>query len=83
MAGRLSSGHIGVVLPDTPHDGAAVVAERLRQLVRNDLGFGSFPDASIVFANPASPASPTELLRDAYSRFLDERRLIPGRTPPN
>jgi hypothetical protein len=86
MAGRLSSGHIGVVLPDTPHDGATVVAERLRQLVKGDPGFGSFPDASIVFANPTSSGSTgiergESQFRDAYSRMLGNGRLVPG--PPN
>jgi GGDEF domain-containing protein len=79
MAGTLSSGHIGVVLPDTPADGAGVVAERLRRLVTTDPGFGPFPQASVVFANSSSDLSAAESqLRDAYARVLGDVRLMPG-----
>jgi hypothetical protein len=82
MAGTLSSGHIGVVLPDTAPEGAGVVAERLRQLLTGNLGFASFPEASVVFANPAAELSTAETqLRDAYARVLGDVRLMPG--PPN
>lgn len=76
MAGRLSSGHIGVALPDTPPDGATVVADRLRQLIRSDLGFGVFPQASVIFPNPSAGLSATEnQLREAYARVLSDVRL--------
>jgi hypothetical protein len=82
MAGRLSSGHIGIVLPDTPHEGAAVVAERLRQLLKSDAGLGGFPEASVVFASPSTDLSTAESqLRDAYARVLADIHLAPG--PPS
>lgn len=37
LAGRLSSGHIVVLLPDTPSDNAGTVVERLRLLLAADL----------------------------------------------
>jgi hypothetical protein len=79
MAGRLSSGYIGVVLPDTPPDGATVVAERLRQLVKGDLGFGEFPQASVLSATPSAGLSTAESqLREVYARVLGDVRLMRG-----
>lgn len=37
LTGRLSSGHIAVLLPDTPSDHAGTVVERLRRLLAVDL----------------------------------------------
>jgi hypothetical protein len=82
MAGRLSSGHIGVVLPDTPKDGASVVAERVQQLMTSHADFGLFPKASLSFAS-RSPGSLTpsslSLLLEAWTR-MGARDLM-GRTP--
>ena len=66
MAGRLSSGHIGVVLPDTPTRDAHVVIERLRQLLVSPNGNGA-PQPSIGLAklpvNGSDPLSPEESSR--------------------
>jgi hypothetical protein len=72
MAGRLSSGHIGVVLMDTPEDGAHVVAQRVHQLMRSHMEFGVFPHASLSFASraPGSLAhSSSPLLMEAWTRI--------------
>ena len=79
IAGELSSGHIGVLLPDTPPDGASVVAERLKQLVACDLGIDSFPQAAVVFAHPSTDLSADDSqLRDAYARVLGDVRRMRG-----
>ncbi len=40
MAGRVASGRIGVLLPDTPPEHARIVVERLRQLLASPAGPG-------------------------------------------
>jgi hypothetical protein len=79
IAGELSSGHIGVLLPDTPPEGASVVAERLKHFVKAGLGFGSFPQASVVFAYPSTDLSAADAqLRDAYARVMGDVRRMRG-----
>jgi len=80
MAGRLSSGHIGVVLPDTPEDGASVVADRVHELVASNVA-GLFPNASIGIASrsPGSAAPSLSLLLEAWARM--SAREAKGRTP--
>jgi GGDEF domain-containing protein len=73
MAGRLSSGHIGVVLPDTPEDGASVVAERVHQLMASHVDFGVFPHASLAIASrspDAIPPSQLSLLLEAWTKMV-------------
>ena len=81
VAGRLSSGHIGVVLPDTPEDGASIVAERVHELVTSSVDFGLFPDASIGFASrsPGPGAPSLSLLLEAWARM--SARDAKGRVP--
>ncbi len=72
MAGRLASGHIGVVLPDTPEDGAGVVAERVLELMSSHADFGSFPHASLASASRspgAISASSLSLLLEAWIKI--------------
>jgi len=71
MAGRLLSGHIGVVLPDTPEDGASIVADRVHELVTSSDDFALFPNASIGFASraPGAAAPSLSLLLEAWARM--------------
>jgi hypothetical protein len=73
MAGALSSGHIGVILTDTPADGAAVVADRLRRMIKSDLGFGPFPQASVIAA-PAADHISQRL--ETYARVVSDIRAM-------
>ena len=72
MAGRLSSGHICVILPDTHEDGATVVAERVHQLILSNVDFGSFPNASLAIASrspDATQSSPLSLIVEAWTKM--------------
>lgn len=72
MAGRLSSGHICVILPDTHEDGASVVAERVHQLILSNVDFGSFPNASLAIASrspDATQSSPLSLIVEAWTKM--------------
>jgi GGDEF domain-containing protein len=72
MAGRLSSGHICVILPDTPEDGASVVAERVHRLIVSNVDFGSFPHASLAIASrspDAATPSPLSLIVEAWTKM--------------
>jgi len=72
MAGRLASGHICVILPDTPEDGASVVAERVHELIVSNVDFGSFPNASLAIASrspDAIPPSPLSLIVEAWTKM--------------
>lgn len=72
MAGRLSSGHIGVILPDTHEDGASVVAARVHQLILSNVDFGPFPNASLAIASrspEATPSSPLSLIVEAWTKM--------------
>jgi hypothetical protein len=60
LTGRLSSGHVGILLPHTPGDAAYVVVERLKRLIESSCG----PDAS-------SLVSIDLLSRPADSRSYD------------
>jgi GGDEF domain-containing protein len=71
MAGRLSSGHICVILPGTPEDGAAVVAGRVHQLILSNVDFSSFPNASLAIASRSPDAihpSPLSLIVEAWTK---------------
>ena len=72
MAGRLSSGHIGVVLPDTREDEASIVAERVARLMSSHVDFGFFPDAALATASraPGSISSASlSLLLEAWIKL--------------
>lgn len=72
MAGRLSSGHICVILPDTHEDGASVVAARVHQLILSNVDFSSFPNASLAIASrspDATQPSPLSLIVEAWTKM--------------
>ena len=72
MAGRLSSGHICVILPDTHEDGASVVAERVHRLILSNVDFSLFPHASLAVASRSPdvlPASPLSLIVEAWTKM--------------
>lgn len=77
MAGRLSCGHIGVVLPQTPADGARVVVDRMHQLVTSESSFGAFPAASIGVASRSAGSQSIEpLLHEARGQAIGEHRRM-------
>jgi hypothetical protein len=84
MAGRLSSGHICVILPDTPEDGASVVAERVHKLIVSNVDFSSFPNASLATASRSPDAmhsSSPSLIVEAWTKMgaKDPADRNPGR----
>jgi hypothetical protein len=75
LAGRLISGDVGILLPDTPIDGAQVVADRVRLLMGSDVDRGERLNVGIGFARCGEgSASPQSLLRNARA-FADADRV--------
>jgi hypothetical protein len=60
VAGQLSGGDIGILLPQTSKDEAHIVAERLRRLIRSTEGFAPLANAVIGLAT-SSVDSPVPL----------------------
>jgi hypothetical protein len=66
LAGQLSGGDIGILLPQTSRDEAQIVAERLRRLIRSNEGFAPLASAPIGFATSSVDAPvPLSLLSAA------------------
>lgn len=74
VAGRLSSGDVGVLLPDTSHEGADVVLGRLRALVDSGEGVVALPHASFGMASQAAGAPRRALLVEAQAKAAMGRR---------
>jgi len=68
VAGRLTSGDVAILLPDTPGDGAHVVARRLRRLIESDCGPGASSLVSIgLLSRPADALSFESLIVEAQT----------------
>ena len=67
LVGRLSSGDIGVLLPDTPLQGAEVVLGRIRNLVESPQGDGLLQYASFGMASHAAGSHRRSLLAEAQA----------------
>ena len=91
VTGRLASGDIGILLPDTSEEGAQVVASRLRRLIESDRGFGALSGAYLGLAvRPVGSQSTESLMAEtemraaaafrlpAYQRMEDQVRVKPG-----
>jgi len=74
MAGRLASGHIGVVLPNTPADAANIVAERVVQLMSSHNDFELFPNAALATASrsPDVMNPSLSLLLEAWIKLVSK-----------
>jgi hypothetical protein len=65
LVGQLASGDVGILLPDTPHDGARTVADRVRRIISAETGFAAQPHAIIRLASRSADSPPTSsLLRE-------------------
>jgi hypothetical protein len=74
LAGRLSSGDIGVLLPDTSHEGAGVVLARLKAVVEAPDGAALWPYASFGMASQAAGSPRRALLVEAQAKAAMGRR---------
>jgi GGDEF domain-containing protein len=81
VAGRLSSGDIGVLLPDTSDAGAAVVLARLRGLIESPDGHALWPYASFGMASQAAGSPRRALLVEAQAKAAMGRRPPPPVQP--
>jgi hypothetical protein len=78
LAGRLTSGEIGILLLDTAVDGAHIVAERARQMIASDVKDSSRPPFLIgVASRSVGLTSEDSLISQAQVRTFD-----PGTTTP-
>ena len=71
LAGRLRSGEVGILLPQTPSDGAQVVAERLARLFQNAAG-GEEPPIRVGVASQMSTVITADALIERARRQLAE-----------
>jgi GGDEF domain-containing protein len=74
LAGRLSSGDIGVLLPDTSHEGADVVLARLKAVVESPEGAALWPHASFGMASQTAGSPRRALLVEAQAKAAMGRR---------
>ena len=70
----MSSGDVGVLLPDTSHEGADVVLGRIRALVDSDEGLAVLPYASFGMASQAAGSPRRALLVEAQGKAAMGRR---------
>ncbi len=81
VAGRLSSGDVGVLLPDTSRAGADVVLGRLKALVESAEGHSVLPSASFGMASQAGGSPRRALLVEARAKAAMGRRRPASRGP--
>jgi hypothetical protein len=82
LAGQLSGGDIGILLPQTSRAEAHVVADRLRRIIRTTEGFAPLANAAIGLATSSVDApTPLSLLTAARPQLrengTDSARLLP------
>lgn len=82
LAGRLSSGDVGILLLDTPVEGAHIVARRIRQFIVASARSERVPPVKIGVASraPGSPRSGS-LLALAHADAATDRPSLPADTP--
>jgi hypothetical protein len=73
LAGRLISGEIGILLPDTSMSGARKVAERIRHLMTSDAAVGRYGNVAIgVACCPAGSSPEQSLLGEARAATIED-----------